>query len=169
MSSGPIPVTNPQQVLSTFQNGVAEVVRFSGPHRLYRAAGWDANSAQVSAYGSWWVDESVLVAIGNRLTQFERWLPEDLLRRAWPAHYRGAAALCEDWNDMRGMFALDLPPGADLTGLVGIAAPQPQRSTMNPSSRTTPMLAGGAEQVYFKRTQTLNSINPLWVHSIHLW
>ncbi len=100
---------------------------------------------------------------------FENWLPEELLRRALPAQYRGATALCEDWNDMREMFKLVLPPQEEITGLVGVAAAQPQKSTLDPKSRKTPMLQGGAEQVFFKKTRTLNSINPLWVYPDRLW
>jgi hypothetical protein len=40
---------------------------------------------------------------------------------------------------------------------VGITKEQPQRSTMDASRRTTPMLAGGAEQIFTKVK------NPLWV------
>ncbi|HXJ84294.1 MAG TPA: hypothetical protein VMS64_37110 [Candidatus Methylomirabilis sp.] len=79
------------------------------------------------------------------------------------------SALCEDWNDMREMFVLEQPPGDEITGLVGPAAPPPQKSTMDPRARTTPMFKGGGEQVYFKRTVTANSVNPLWVRAITLW
>jgi adenylate kinase family enzyme len=111
----------------------------------------------------------VLAKIGSQLEKFEGWLPSELLRQAWPAQYRGAAALCEDWNDMREMFKLELPVKEEIVGLVGIAARQPQWSKMDASSKRTPMLSGGGEQVYFKRTRTLNSVNPLWVYPTQLW
>jgi len=111
----------------------------------------------------------VLAKIGRQLEKFEGWLPSELLRQAWPAQYRGAAALCEDWNDMREMFKLELPVKEEIVGLVGIATPQPQRSKMDASSKRTPMLSGGGEQVYFKRARTLNSVNPLWVYPTQLW
>ena len=47
---------------------------------------------------------------------FESWLPEHLLNKAWPAQYRGVTALCEDWNDMREMLKMDLPPNQEITG-----------------------------------------------------
>lgn len=170
LASGPISIANPSVVLQTFRAGTAKVVRFIGPHRLYRAAGWDAKSGRMaSAYGSWWSDENALVQIAARIERFEGFLPPELLKRAWPAQYRGAAALCEDWNDMREMFRLDLPAREELTGVVGLAAEQPQRSTMDPAQRRTPMLPGGGEQVYFKRTASLSAINPLWVYAEHLW
>lgn len=170
LTSAPIPITNAASILSAFKPGTAQVVRFMGPHRLYRAAGWDqTKGSMASAYGSWWADEKVLVAIGAKLSMFENWLPKELLKRAWPAQYRGASALCEDWNDMREMFRLELPQGEALEGLVGLAAPQPLKSTLNPNSKKTPMLQGGGEQVFFKRTPTLNSVNPLWVYPEHLW
>jgi hypothetical protein len=120
-------------------------------------------------YGSWWADELILCTIGARLEKFESWLPPDLVRKAWPVQYRGAVALCEDWNDMREMFALQLPPGEMITGLSGIAAAQPKRSHMNPAARSTPTLPGGGEQIYFKRTHSLNSVNPLWVYRTQVW
>jgi hypothetical protein len=170
LASGPIVILNPASILSTFRPASARVVRFAGPHTLYRAAGWDSTHRKMaSAYGSWWADAVALTQIGHRITMFEKWLPPDLLRRAWPVQYRGMAALCEDWNDMREMFQLDLPQNDELIGLAGIAAPQPRLSTMNSAARKTPMLQGGGEQVYFKKTGTLNSVNPLWVRSALLW
>jgi hypothetical protein len=170
LASAPIAIVSPASVLAGFVPGGAKVVRFDGPHRFYRAAGWDATrNTMATAYGSWWVDELALIRIGNTLQQFERWLPKALLQKAWPAQYRGMSALCEDWNDMREMFKLDLPSGHQITGLVGPAAPQPRTSTLDPTSRTTPMFKGGGEQVYFKRTATANSVNPLWVHAVVLW
>jgi hypothetical protein len=170
LSDGPIVIDNPTSVLATFKQNPVSVVRFSGPHAFYRAAGWDSNKGRLaSAYGSWWADSLVLAQIGNQITMFEKWLPTDLLRRAWPAQYRGATALCENWNDMKEMFRLDLPASEAIFGLAGLAAAQPQFSRRDPASRKTPMFAGGAEQIYFKRTPTLNSVNPLWVQSTVLW
>lgn len=39
---------------------------------------------------------------------------------------RRGVALCEDWNDMRWMFVLDLPPGVALEAWFGIAKFQPR-------------------------------------------
>jgi hypothetical protein len=170
LTSAPIPINSPASILSAFKPGTAKVFRFAGPHSFYRAAGWDTKrGSMASAYGSWWADTQVLAAIGAKISMFENWLPKDLLNRAWPAQYRGASALCEDWNDMKEMFRLDLPTGQELVGLVGLAAPQPQKSTLNPKSGKTPTLQGGGEQVFFKKTSTLNSINPLWVYQERLW
>lgn len=170
LSGAPIPIPHSSSILSTFLPGTAKVVRFRGPHRFYRAAGWDAKKGgMASAYGSWWADEAVLARIGGTLHQFENWLPQSLLNKAWPAQYRGLSALCEDWNDMREMFKLELPAGDEITGLVGPAAPQPRKSSMNPNSTTTPMFKGSGEQVYFKSTHGVNSLNPLWVYPVRLW
>ncbi|MBK1695473.1 hypothetical protein CKO09_12100 [Chromatium weissei] len=156
--------------MSTFKPGTLSVVRFVGSHKLYRAAGWDAKRGQMaSAYGSWWADEAELLKINQKIDMFESWLPEDLLRRAIPAQYRGATALCDDWNDMREMFKLVLPVQDEIEGLVGVTASQPRLSTLSAQSRSTPMLEGGAEQVFFKKTNTLNSVNPLWIYPERLW
>jgi hypothetical protein len=171
LNAKPIVVADAASVLATFQSpAAAKVVKFSGPHTLYRAGGWDTNKGKLaSAYGSWWADELVLARIGSQLEKFETWLPPEMLKQAWPSQYRGVTALCEDWNDMREMFKMKLPAGETIEGLVGPTAPQPQRSKMNPKARNTPMLRGGAEQVFFKRSETLSRINPLWVYSTKLW
>ena len=170
LESGPIEIFHSASILATFMPGTAKVVRFVGPHTFYRAAGWSSGKGQwASAYGSWWADSFALVEIGKRIDKFEDWLPSELLQRAWPAQFRGAAALCEDWNDMREMFRLELPSEHELIGLVGLATPQPQVSAMDAREAKTPMLVGGGEQVYFKQTPTLNSVNPLWVYAAHLW
>ena len=170
LSKAPIPIPSPASVLSAFKPGTAKVVRFTGLHKFYRAAGWDATRGGLaSAYGSWWVDEMVLIQISHKIDLFENWFPKSFLKRALPSQYRGATALCEDWNDMRDMFKLVLPHQNEITGIAGLAAPQPQKSHFKPVGPKTSILKGGAEQIYFKKTRTLNSINPLWVYKERLW
>jgi hypothetical protein len=41
---------------------------------------------------------------------------------------RQGVALCEDWNDMRWMFLLDLPAGMSVEAWFGIAKFQPRRA-----------------------------------------
>jgi hypothetical protein len=41
---------------------------------------------------------------------------------------RQGVALCEDWNDMRWMFVLDLPTGVSIEAWFGIAKFQPRRA-----------------------------------------
>jgi hypothetical protein len=165
LGSGTISIADIGSVLAAFTPGTSKVVRFIGPHRFFRAAGWDAAGKQASAYGSWWADESVLAEIGTRVAMFEGWLPGSILDKALPVQYRGAVALCENWNDMREIVKLELPDGEVITGIAGLTAPQPQDSRMNPALKKTPMLSGGAEQIFFKKTRALNSINPLWVYT----
>jgi len=43
LPSGPMPIPYPNNILSGFLGGAAKVVRFEGPHRFYRAAGWDSS------------------------------------------------------------------------------------------------------------------------------
>ena len=165
LAAGPIPIPDVAGVLATFRPGTARVVSFSGQHTLWRAAGWSSKDAkQVSAYGSYWTDADVLVRIGQRLAMFDDWLPDAMLRRALTARYRGAIALCKDWNDMGEMFRMELPAGQELKGVAGISAPQAQHSGLDPELGSTPILQGGSEQIFFKKTYTLNSINPLWVY-----
>ena len=114
LAASQIPITDVAGVLATFRPGTARVVCFSGPHTLYRAAGWrlkNGKPERVSAYGGWWADAAVLAGIG---------------------------------------------------------APQPQHSGLDPKLGSTPILRGGAEQIFFKKTLKLNSINPLRVHSDRL-
>jgi hypothetical protein len=168
LARGPLAV-RPAEVLAAFAPGSAKVVRFAGPHRLYRAAGWDTlRGRQATPHGSWWADEQALVRLGERLPQFEACLPPGLAHRAWPAPYRGAAALCEDWDEMREFFRLELPPGEELVGVAGLALP-PLRTGSQARQRRTPMLPGGGEQIFFKRTPQLSPINPQWVYAETLW
>ncbi|MBX2879638.1 MAG: hypothetical protein KTR32_06895 [Granulosicoccus sp.] len=170
LSDAPITIPNPASVIGAFRPGTMKIVKFKGAHRFYRAAGWDSTRGEMaSAFGSWWADEIELVKISQKMNMYKNWLPDELLRKALPAQYRGATALCEDWNDMREMYKLDLPPQEEIEGLVGIASAQPKKSTLDVNSRQTPMLPGGAEQVFFKKTPTLSSINPLWIRSERLW
>jgi len=168
LTSAPIPISHYSSILSAFIPGTAKVVRFTGPHRFYRAAGWDSTKGgMASRYGSSWADEEILVQIGSKIEMFEGWLPEKFLQKAWPAQYRGMTSLCEDWNDMRKIYRLELSAGEVIVGLVG--STQPQKSTMDAKARSTPMFQGGGEQVFFKRTRTLNSINPLWIFPVKTW
>jgi hypothetical protein len=43
-----------------------------------------------------------------------------------------------------------IPAGEVLQGLVGQTLQQPEYSHLDPKQRATPLLAGGAEQVFFK-------------------
>jgi hypothetical protein len=141
-------------------------VRYVGPHRFYRAAGKDANGELASAYsGRWWADENVLIQIANRLATAENWMTSGESKRAWPAQYRVLMALSRDWNDMSEIFQLELPAGAVLEGLAGIAREQPEFSVKDPLGRhrSNRFLTGGAEQVYFKVK------NPFWVRRVNLW
>jgi hypothetical protein len=157
LSAPPNPVTNPGQVLAGF-SATPRVFRYRGPHRFYRAAGKDAKGRMASAYGGWWVDETVLMQIYGRLDQYKGWLDDRVLKSAMPAQYRALTALCEDWNDMREVFVLELPGTDEVEAIAGPTKPQPQRSSLNPALPTTPMLRGGAEQIFMKVK------NPLWVH-----
>ena len=132
------------------------------------AAQGDAYGGQMTladAYsGKWWVDESVLVQIAGRLER-AGWLTDTERRQAWPAQYRALTALCDDWNDMSEMFALELPLDEHIEGLVGVVKDQPQFSPKDPQRRSDArrILPGGAEQVFFKVK------DPTWVRQVHLW
>jgi hypothetical protein len=164
LAAVPSPVAAPGSVLATFLPAPPpRVFRFDGPHRFFRAAGWDSTKGRLaSPYGAFWIDEAALSALVQKLEMYRGWLPNDELRRAHSARYRAMAAICEDWNDLGEVFEMSLPPGQALEGLAGITKEQPQRSTMDASQRTTPMLAGGAEQIFIKVK------NPLWVRQTSL-
>jgi len=174
LASGPIVMPRPGAVLDALVGGTARVVRFVGPHRLYRAAGWHAagdraastamaSASFASAFGSWWADEAALARLGERLLQSPGVLPPSLLQRAGPAHLRAAAALCDDTQPLRHLLVLDLPAREELTGVVGLAAPQPRCTAQDVSPRDARQLPGGIEQAFFKRTQALNAVKPQWV------
>lgn len=146
--------------------GPLQVYSYSGPHRFYRAAGLNAVGRQARAYGGeWWADEGVLIEIARRLERSKYWVTHAERQKAWPAQYRALTALCEDWNNMDEIFALELPAGDQLEGLAGTAREQPEFSIYDPRGRHHPdrILVGGAEQVFFKVK------NPLWIHKVNLW
>lgn len=158
LSTPPGVVARPQEVLATFADpGAAAVVRFHGGERFYRAAGLKGNGALASAYGQWWVHQSVLAAIRARLEQFEGWLPASMLRDAVPARYRALAAICRDWNDLSEVVCLEVPADKAIEALAGTTAPQPIDAARrhDPNVATLP---GGAEQCFIK------AVNPLWVY-----
>src|SRR4249920_901983 len=102
LSKGPMAIGNPSAVLQAFQPGTVRVVRFVGPHRLLRAAGWDATSSRPgTTQGSWWADEQALATLGARIPPFEASLPAELQRHTWTAAQRALATLCESWSDLR--------------------------------------------------------------------
>lgn len=169
LSKGPMAIGNPAAVLQAFQPGTVRVVRFVGPHRLLRAAGWDMRSSRPAAnQGSWWADEQWLSLAGTRMPQFETLLPAELQRHAWTAPQRGLASLCEDWAEMRDIFRLDLPAREELTGVVGLAAQAPRRASASSTMPALPQGEGG-ELAFFKRSASLSAINSLWVHAERLW
>ena len=49
LASGPITIRDAAPILATFRPGTAKVVRFSGPHTLYRAGGWDSSKGQLAS------------------------------------------------------------------------------------------------------------------------
>lgn len=158
----PCPI-NPDRVLVNFRPPVA-VYKFKGPERFLRAAGYSkSRGGMANPWGEWWTPEEVLVRIMERLDQFEGWLHADELRRAVPAMYRAAAAICRDWNDLTEIWELSIPDGEELFGLVGQAREQPEYSHLDPGARTTPMLVGGGEQVFIKVK------NPFWVRQVFVF
>ena len=157
LKSAPGGVAFPSKVLPNFA-GQPAVYEYIGPHRFVRAAGRDFNGQLARAYGGeWWFDEAVLVQLRARLEQYRGWTQEQKLKAALPTQYRALAAICINWNDMSEFFALDLPAGERLTALAGPAKEQPYDSRMSVGLPTTPMLPGGAEQLFMKVK------NPLWI------
>lgn len=172
LAKGPMAIGNPSAVLQAFQPGTVRVVRFVGPHRLLRAAGWDATSGRPGAnQGSWWADEQALALIGARLPQFEASLPPELQRNPWSAAQRGLATLCEDWAELREILRLDLPAREELTGVVGLAAVAPRRGGAGVArpGPAMPPATEGAELAFFKRSASLSAINRVWIHAERLW
>jgi len=160
LTSPPNPVS-PARVLPNYRPPV-RVYEFKGPQKFLRAAGYSKSQGGLAnPWGEWWTPEEVVAGIDMHLEQFEGWLSANELRRALPARYRAVAAICRDWNDFSEVWELSLPSGEVLQGLAGQTKEQPEHSHLDPNKRTTPMLLGGAEQVFFKVK------NPFWVQRIH--
>lgn len=170
----PIVIVQPSSVLDAFLAGTVRVMRFTGPHTLYRAAGWGLGKTstceQLTAHGGWWLDAQEAMRIAGRLDQFQGLLTSGEIKTLFRGQYRNAIALPVRNNDMSEAFRLELPPGESIEGLVGIASPQPVQSYKDARTHKMAMLAGGGEQVYFKRIEgALNSVNPLWVYPERFW
>ncbi len=133
--------------------GVPQPVTFAGPKRFLRGAGWDpykhgGRGGLADAYGgAWWFDESVLLRIEAELSRIP--LPESLRKTAVTGRLRAALAVCMDWNDFSEIWALEIPAGARLTGLVSGVKDQPVYSDRDPRHDPAVRLAGGAQQVFF--------------------
>lgn len=152
--------TSPGRELANFRPPVA-VYEFKGPERFLRAAGYSkSRGGLANPWGGYWTPQEVLTRMRMRLDQYEGWLSVDELLKAVPAQYRALAAICRDWNDLSEIWELSLPSGEVLQGLVGRTREQPEYSHLDRKQRRTPMLAGGAEQVFFKVK------NPFWVHRV---
>ena len=62
-----------------------------------------------------------------------------------------------EWNPFDELWALDLPPGRRITGLVSKVARQPYSRKSKQGNATHRMLIGQATQTYFPVK------NPLWI------
>lgn len=146
------------QILASF-DGAPAVSHIVGPETLLRAVGKDSSGRLANAYRGYWVRESTLFGIHRNLGQFEGWLNKQELSAAAEWRYRAFTAICVNWNDFDEFAEMQVPAGEKLACLIGRVAPQPLHSAMLPGASSTPMLRGGAEQVFVRG----GDANPFWV------
>jgi hypothetical protein len=146
------------EILASFE-GTPPVSTLTGPEILIRAVGLDESGRLANPYRGYWVRQSSLITIYGNLGQFEGWLTDQELSAAAEWRYRAFTAVCLNWNDFSEFAELELPSGASISCLVGRVAPQPLHSRMSVQAPTTPILRGGAEQIFFRG----GDANPLWV------
>ena len=142
--------TGPARMLVNFRprNAAHES---QGLARVMRAAGLSrSRGGLASLRGQGWTSEEVLDRVRMRLNQFEGSLSADEIRKSVLAQYRAPAAICRDLSDLSEIWELSLHSGQALQGLVGQALEQQMHCHLDPKRRKTPMLVGGAEQVFFK-------------------
>ncbi len=97
--------------------------------------------------GEWWFSETILLKL---LNQFEGDLrshsfPPDGFRRELQSRF----ALSDNFSDVEQLWCIRLKAGAKLTGLAGLAAPQPVDSSLAGSYLNMGTLPGRAWQYYF--------------------
>lgn len=161
LQSGPNGISDPavvSEILASFA-AAPVLTQLSGPEVLLRAVGQDAKGKLASPYRGYWVRGSSLAPIFQNLGQFEGWLTEQELSTMAEWRYRAFTAVCINWNDFSEFAELRVPANESVPCLVGPVAPQPLLSSLPLSAPTTPVLRGGAEQVFFRG----GDANPLWV------
>jgi hypothetical protein len=134
--------------------GDPELRVFSGPQRFLRAAAPPAEAAP-DPYGGWWFQEPLLSTIKERVSPWP--LPAEHHHNIERHFLRQRLAVSYNWNPLKGIWALDIPPGETLAGLIGIASEQPAYSHGHPEHDPSWKFPGGETQIYF------SVINPLWI------
>ncbi len=161
LQSGPNGITDASfraEILASFASPPV-VTRLRGPETLIRAVGRNDAGRLANPYRGYWVRESSLARIYGRLGQFEGWLSQQELSSMAEWRYRAFTAVCLNWNDFAVFAELRLPADDSIQCLVGPVAPQPLKSSLSMGAATTPVLRGGAEQIFFRGGDT----NPLYV------
>jgi hypothetical protein len=162
LQSGPNGIRDPAKVLeilASFANPPI-LTRLLGPEILLRAVGQDETGKPANPYRGFWVRQSTLLQIYGNLGQFEGWLTAQELSAMAEWRYRAFTAVCINWNDFSEFAELWLPAGEGISCLIGDVAPQPLHSASSLRASTTPILQGGAEQIFFRGG---GDSNPLWV------
>jgi hypothetical protein len=150
-------------ILASF-SGIPTLTSISGPEILLRAVGWIEKDglpkhSRARAFSGYWVRQSMLLPLYGNLSQFEGWLTNQEQSSSAEWRYRALTAICLNWNDFDEFAEMHVPVGETIPCLIGPVAPQPLRDNMSIDSPRTPVLRGGAEQIYFRS----GDASPFWV------
>jgi hypothetical protein len=151
--------TDASAILATYAS-TPTIGTIRGPDILMRAVGRNEIGQLGNAYRGYWVRQSTLMGISRNLGQFEGWLTSQELSAQAETRYRALAAICLNWNDFNEFAEMQVPLGQSIPCLIGPVAAQPVHSSMNPTDPKTPILRGGAEQIFIRSGDS----NPLWVY-----
>ncbi len=98
-------------------------------------------------FGGWWFPEGLLLEIRD---QFEGGsLPHRSRSDGVREELRSSLALSDNFSDLEQLWCIRLKAGAKLTGLAGLASPQPVDSSLEGSLLNMGNFTGGAWQYYF--------------------
>jgi len=102
-------------------------------------------------------DQGVVSANTEKAPLGESWFDEEQRIHATRDALREVLGVSLEWNPFDELWALDLPPGQRITGLVSKVARQPYSQESKQGNATHRMLIGQATQTYFPVK------NPLWI------
>lgn len=161
LASGPNGIQNEAfiaEILASFA-GLPRLAVLTGPETLLRAVGQNESGKLANPYAGYWVRDSILAPIYRRLGQFDGWLQQQDLSAMAEWRYRALTAVCINWNNFSEFAELRLPAGETVPCLIGPVAPQPLHQSMDRALATTPVMRGGAEQIFFRG----GDASPFWI------
>ena len=125
---------------------------FRGPKVFLRVSGKDKNRIYT---GEWWFDMDLLSTLERSYSRI--YFNDSDKRKVIRDMLREFLAISTGWNAIEEIWALELPPGDEITGFESKVARQKLFHDLPLSSQGNRMLVGQANQIFFPMK------NPLWI------